>query len=100
MIGAVKVPTAARQEESVLAAAAALASPEARRASTASPARDDGRDERAARAGAGADVRFVTTEGFEGDICCNCDRQDRAHLYRLSGSSIPSRSFRWSAATG
>ncbi len=77
---AVKVPTALRQEESVLAAAAALGvglgAESIDRFTHGTTAATNALLERR-----GARTAFVTTEGFEHLL--HLRRQDRAHLYRL-----------------
>jgi N-methylhydantoinase A len=72
----VKVPTAARQEESVLAAARALGADEIERFSHGTTIATNALLERK-----GARTAFISTEGFEHLL--HLRRQNRAHLYRL-----------------
>ncbi len=72
----VKVPTAPRQEESVLAAARALGADEIERFSHGTTIATNALLERK-----GARTAFVSTEGFEHLL--HLRRQNRAHLYRL-----------------
>ena len=80
-VTAVKVPTASRQEDSVLAAAAALGvrlgAAGVDRFTHGTTVATNTLLERS-----GARTAFVTTEGFEHLL--HLRRQDRAHLYRLS----------------
>jgi N-methylhydantoinase A len=71
-----KVPTAPRQEESVLAAARALGAAEIERFSHGTTIATNALLERK-----GARTAFVSTEGFEHLL--HLRRQNRAHLYRL-----------------
>jgi N-methylhydantoinase A len=71
-----KVRTAARQEESVVAAASAVGAPELRRFAHGTTAATNALLERT-----GARTAFVTTAGFEHLL--HLRRQNRAHLYRL-----------------
>jgi N-methylhydantoinase A len=71
-----KVPTAARQEESVLAAAAAVGARDPGRFTHGTTAATNALLERK-----GARTAFVTTAGFEHLLYLR--RQNRAHLYRL-----------------
>jgi N-methylhydantoinase A len=71
-----KVPTAARQEESVLAAAAAVGAGEVERFTHGTTVATNALLERK-----GARTAFVATAGFEHLL--HLRRQDRAHLYRL-----------------
>jgi N-methylhydantoinase A len=71
-----KVPTAARQEESVLAAAAAVGAREVERFTHGTTVATNALLERK-----GARTAFVATAGFEHLL--HLRRQDRAHLYRL-----------------
>ena len=71
-----KVPTAARQEESVLAAAAAVGATEVERFTHGTTVATNALLERK-----GARTAFVTTAGFEHLL--HLRRQNRAHLYRL-----------------
>jgi len=71
-----KVPTAARQEESVLAAAAAVGAGEVERFTHGTTVATNALLERR-----GARTAFVATAGFEHLL--HLRRQDRAHLYRL-----------------
>jgi N-methylhydantoinase A len=71
-----KVPTARRQEESVLAAAAAVGAGEVTRFTHGTTAATNALLERK-----GARTAFVATAGFEHVL--HLRRQDRAHLYRL-----------------
>ena len=71
-----KVPTAARQEESVLAAAAAVGAAEIERFTHGTTVATNALLERK-----GARTAFVSTMGFEHLL--HLRRQDRAHLYRL-----------------
>ncbi len=71
-----KVPTAARQEESVLAAAAAVGAREVGRFTHGTTVATNALLERK-----GARTAFVATAGFEHLL--HLRRQDRAHLYRL-----------------
>jgi N-methylhydantoinase A len=71
-----KVPTAARQEESVLAAAAAVGAREVDRFTHGTTVATNALLERK-----GARTAFVATAGFEHLL--HLRRQDRAHLYRL-----------------
>jgi len=72
----VKVPTAPRQEESVLAAARALGADEIERFSHGTTIATNALLERK-----GARTAFISTEGFEHLL--HLRRQNRAHLYRL-----------------
>jgi N-methylhydantoinase A len=72
----VKVPTAARQEESVLAAAEAVGAREIERFTHGTTVATNALLERK-----GARTAFVATAGFEHLL--HLRRQDRAHLYRL-----------------
>ena len=74
-----KVPTAARQEESVVAAAAAVGAAGLDRFSHGTTAATNALLERK-----GARTAFVATAGFEHLL--HLRRQDRAHLYRLCDS--------------
>jgi N-methylhydantoinase A len=74
-----KVPTAARQEESVVAAAAAVGAAGLDRFSHGTTAATNALLERK-----GARTAFVATAGFEHLL--HLRRQDRAHLYRLCES--------------
>src|SRR5262245_27921077 len=71
-----KVPTAARQEESVLAAAEAVGAREVERFTHGTTVATNALLERK-----GARTAFVATAGFEHLL--HLRRQDRAHLYRL-----------------
>jgi N-methylhydantoinase A len=71
-----KVPTAARQEESVLAAVQAVGGGEVERFTHGTTVATNALLERK-----GARTAFVATEGFEHLL--HLRRQDRAHLYRL-----------------
>src|SRR5262245_44890965 len=71
-----KVPTAARQEESVLAAAEAVGAREVERFTHGTTVATNALLERK-----GARTAFVANEGFEHLL--HLRRQDRAHLYRL-----------------
>ena len=71
-----KVPTAERQEESVLAAAAAVGAGDVERFSHGTTIATNALLERK-----GARTAFVSTDGFEHLL--HLRRQDRAHLYRL-----------------
>jgi N-methylhydantoinase A len=71
-----KVPTAARQDESVLAAAAAVGAGEVERFTHGTTVATNALLERK-----GARTAFVATAGFEHLL--HLRRQDRAHLYRL-----------------
>src|SRR5213075_1771206 len=71
-----KVPTARRQEESVLAAARAVGAGEVGRFTHGTTVATNALLERK-----GARTAFVSTEGFEHLL--HLRRQDRAHLYRL-----------------
>jgi len=71
-----KVPTAARQEESVLAAVQAVGAAEVERFTHGTTVATNALLERK-----GARTAFVATEGFEHLL--HLRRQDRAHLYRL-----------------
>src|SRR5689334_24057279 len=71
-----KVPTAARQEESVLAAAAAIGAEDVERFRHGTTVATNALLERK-----GARTAFVATAGFEHLL--HLRRQDRAHLYRL-----------------
>jgi N-methylhydantoinase A len=71
-----KVPTAARQEESVLAAAAAVGATEVERFTHGTTVATNALLERK-----GARTAFVATAGFEHLL--HVRRQNRAHLYRL-----------------
>ena len=71
-----KVPTAARQEESVLAAAAAVGAGEVERFTHGTTVATNALLERK-----GARTAFVATAGFEHLL--HLRRQNRAHLYRL-----------------
>ena len=71
-----KVPTAARQEESVLAAAAAVGANDVERFRHGTTVATNALLERK-----GARTAFVATAGFEHLL--HLRRQDRAHLYRL-----------------
>src|SRR5256885_11101645 len=71
-----KVPTARRQEESVLAAAQAVGAGEVGRFTHGTTVATNALLERK-----GARTAFVATEGFEHLL--HLRRQDRAHLYRL-----------------
>jgi N-methylhydantoinase A len=71
-----KVPTAARQEESVLAAAAAVGATDVERFTHGTTVATNALLERK-----GARTAFVTTAGFEHLL--HLRRQNRAHLYRL-----------------
>src|ERR671936_996862 len=71
-----KVPTARRQEESVLAAARAVAARDVRRFTHGTTIATNALLERK-----GAHTAFVTTAGFEHLL--HLRRQTRAHLYRL-----------------
>jgi N-methylhydantoinase A len=71
-----KVPTARRQEESVLAAAAAVGAGEVERFTHGTTVATNALLERK-----GARTAFVATEGFEHVL--HLRRQNRAHLYRL-----------------
>jgi len=71
-----KVPTAARQEESVLAAAEAVGAGEVERFTHGTTVATNALLERK-----GARTAFVATEGFEHLL--HLRRQNRAHLYRL-----------------
>ena len=71
-----KVPTASRQEESVLAAAAAVGAGEVDRFTHGTTVATNALLERK-----GARTAFVATAGFEHLL--HLRRQDRAHLYRL-----------------
>ena len=71
-----KVPTATRQEESVLAAAAAVGAGEVGRFTHGTTVATNALLERK-----GARTAFVATDGFEHLL--HLRRQDRAHLYRL-----------------
>ncbi len=71
-----KVPTAARQEESVLAAVQAVGAGEIERFTHGTTVATNALLERK-----GARTAFVATEGFEHLL--HLRRQDRAHLYRL-----------------
>jgi N-methylhydantoinase A len=71
-----KVPTARRQEESVVAAAAAVGAREIERFTHGTTAATNALLERK-----GARTAFVATAGFEHLL--HVRRQDRAHLYRL-----------------
>jgi N-methylhydantoinase A len=71
-----KVPTSARQEESVLAAAAAVGAHEVDRFTHGTTVATNALLERK-----GARTAFVATAGFEHLL--HLRRQDRAHLYRL-----------------
>jgi N-methylhydantoinase A len=71
-----KVPTARRQEESVLAAAAAVGAGEVERFTHGTTVATNALLERK-----GARTAFVATAGFEHLL--HLRRQDRAHLYRL-----------------
>ena len=73
---AAKIPTAARQEESVLAAARAVGAAEVERFSHGTTVATNALLERK-----GARTAFVATAGFEHLL--HLRRQDRAHLYRL-----------------
>ena len=85
-----KVPTAERQEESVLAAAAAVGAVEIERFTHGTTIATDALLERR-----GARTAFVTTAGFEHLL--HLRRQTRAHLYRPCAPH-PERSWRSSAA--
>jgi N-methylhydantoinase A len=74
-----KVPTAASQEQSVLAAAAAVGAKEVERFTHGTTAATNALLERK-----GARTAFVATAGFEHLL--HVRRQDRAHLYRLCES--------------
>ena len=74
-----KVPTAARQEESVVAAAAAVGAAGLDRFTHGTTAATNALLERK-----GARTAFVATAGFEHLL--HLRRQDRAHLYRLCES--------------
>src|SRR5437660_4120579 len=74
-----KVPTAARQEESVLAAARAVGAAEVERFSHGTTIATNALLERK-----GARTAFVGTAGFEHVL--HLRRQTRAHLYRLCES--------------
>ena len=71
-----KVPTAARQEESVLAAVQAVGAAEVERFTHGTTVATNALLERK-----GARTAFVATDGFEHLL--HLRRQDRAHLYRL-----------------
>src|SRR3954466_5224217 len=71
-----KVPTAARQEESVLAAAAEVGASEVERFTHGTTVATNALLERK-----GAGTAFVATAGFEHLL--HLRRQNRAHLYRL-----------------
>ncbi len=71
-----KVPTAARQEESVLAAVQAVGAGEVDRFTHGTTVATNALLERK-----GARTAFVATDGFEHLL--HLRRQDRAHLYRL-----------------
>src|SRR3954454_21372485 len=71
-----KIPTAPRQEESVLAAAAAVGADEVERFADGTTVATN-----ALLEGNGAKTAFVTTEGFEHLL--HLRRQNRAQLYRL-----------------
>src|SRR5438874_7986048 len=71
-----KVPTARRQEESVLAAAQAVGAGEVGRFTHGTTVATNALLERK-----GARTAFVATDGFEHLL--HLRRQDRAHLYRL-----------------
>ena len=71
-----KVPTARRQEESVLAAAAAVGAGKLERFTHGTTIATNALIERC-----GARTAFVSTDGFEHVL--HLRRQDRAHLYRL-----------------
>src|SRR3954468_8796813 len=71
-----KVPTATRQEESVVAAARAVGAPGVERFTHGTTAATNALLERK-----GARTAFVATEGFEHLL--HLRRQNRAHLYRL-----------------
>src|SRR5256885_3620586 len=71
-----KVPTAARQEESVLAAAEAVGAGRLERVTHGTTVATNALLERK-----GARTAFVATEGFEHLL--HLRRQNRAHLYRL-----------------
>ena len=71
-----KVPTAARQEESVLAAVQAVGAGEVERFTHGTTVATNALLERK-----GARTAFVATDGFEHLL--HLRRQDRAHLYRL-----------------
>src|SRR5438874_8587952 len=71
-----KVPTAARQEESVLAAAEAVGAGRLERFTHGTTVATNALLERK-----GAGTAFVATEGFEHLL--HLQRQNRAHLYRL-----------------
>jgi N-methylhydantoinase A len=73
---AAKVPTAARQEESVLAAVRTVGAAEVERFTHGTTAATNALLERK-----GARTAFVATEGFEHLL--HLRRQNRAHLYRL-----------------
>src|SRR5712691_4219194 len=74
-----KVPTARRQEESVIAAARAVGAGEVERFTHGTTAATNALLERK-----GARTAFVATAGFEHLL--HLRRQDRAHLYRLCES--------------
>src|SRR5215218_5427508 len=74
-----KIPTAARQDESVVAAARALGPEQVERFTHGTTVATNALLERK-----GARTAFVTTAGFEHLL--HVRRQDRAHLYRLCES--------------
>jgi N-methylhydantoinase A len=76
LVRTAKVPTAARQEESVLAAARAVGAAEIERFTHGTTVATNSLLERK-----GARTAFVSTEGFEHLL--HLRRQNRAHLYRL-----------------
>src|ERR687885_2518100 len=71
-----KIPTSARQEESVLAAAAAVGATDVERFAHGTTVATNALLERK-----GARTAFVATQGFEHLL--HLRRQNRAHLYRL-----------------
>ena len=77
-----KVPTARRQEESVLAAAAAVGASDVRRFTHGTTIATNALLERR-----GARTAFVATAGFEHLL--HLRRQNRAHLYRLCAEHPP-----------
>src|ERR671927_1398318 len=77
-----KVPTAARQEESVLAAAAAVGARDVERFTHGTTVATNALLERK-----GARTAFVATAGFEHVL--HLRRQNRAHLYRLCADHPP-----------
>ena len=86
-----KVPTARRQEESVLAAAHAVGAEGVERFTHGTTVATNALLERK-----GARTAFVATAGFEHML--HLRRQNRAQLYRLCAAH-PDRSSRWNAAS-